>query len=284
MKKSISYWCFAGGLEGTKSIPEAMQEAKDAGYEAIELCIGEEGALSLKTGKSACATIRRQADEIGIEIASVASGIYWAYNLGSPTATLRRKAESALKKMLTITSHLGADTLLTIPAAVDVFFDPAAPVIRPDVALDRARAGLKNVLPTARKCKVALAIENVWNKFLYSATEMRDFIDSFNSPWVGCYFDVGNVMAYGYPQHWIEILEKRIKRVHLKDFKLAVGTAEGFCDLLEGDVPWPAVMEALESIGYDRHLTAEMIPLYPNNPEVRIRNTSNAMDAILGRK
>ena len=99
----------------------------------------------------------------------------------------------------------------------------------------------------------------------------------------GVYMDVGNVMAGGYPQQWIRILGKRIKRVHLKDFKVAVGTAEGFCDLLEGDVPWPEVIKALKEIGYDGPLTAEMIPLYKHYPEVRLKNTSNAMDAILGR-
>ena len=283
MRKSISYWCFVGGLEGTKPIARAMKEAKDAGYEAIELCVGGAGELSLNTTKSACENIRKQADKVGIEISSVASGLYWAYNLGSPTAAMRNKAAAALKKMIQITAWLGTDALLTIPAAVDVFFDPASPVVEPDVALDRARAGLKKVLPTARKYKVALAIENVWNKLLYSPTELRDFIDSFRSPWVGAYFDVGNVMAYGYPQHWIKVLGKRIKRIHLKDFKTAVGTADGFCDLLEGDVPWPAVVQALKDINYKSYLTAEMIPLYPTNPEVRILNTSNAMDALLGR-
>ena len=284
MKKSISYWCFPGGLEGAKNIPAAMGEAKAAGFEAIELAVGETGRLSLKSTRSDCTELRRAADRAGIEIAGVASGLYWAYNLGSPQAALRRKAESALKKMVQITAWLGADALLTIPAAVDVFFDPAAPVVPADVALERSRSGLQKVLPTAGKCKVALAIENVWSKFLYSPTEMREFIDSFRSPWVGSYFDVGNVMAYGYPDQWIRILGERIKRIHLKDFKVAVGTADGFCDLLEGDVPWPAVVQALKDIGYDSYLTAEMIPLYPHHPEVRILNTSNAMDAILGRK
>jgi len=284
MKKSISYWCFPGGLEGAKPLPEAMAEAKAAGFEAIELAVGPAGELSLKTTRAQCAKIRAAADRTGIEISGVASGLYWAYNLGSPQAAQRRKAESALKKMLEITSWLGTDALLTIPAAVDVFFDPSAPVVPADVALERSKAGLENVLPTAEKCRVALAIENVWNKFLYSPTEMRDFIDGFASPWVGAYFDVGNVMPYGYPDQWIRILGERIKRVHLKDFKVAVGTADGFCDLLEGDVPWPDVIQALKAIGYTGYLTAEMIPLYRHYPEVRIRNTSNAMDAILGRK
>jgi len=283
MKKSISYWAFPGGLEGTKPIPEAMREAKDAGFEAIELAIGDAGVLTPKTNKKECGDIRKEAEKAGIEISSVASGIYWGYNLGCNSAADRKRCEQATKKMLQITSWLGTDALLFIPAAVDVFFNPEAEVIPYDVALDRAVQGTKRLLATAEKTKVALCVENVWSKFLLSPTEMRDFVDQFGSEFVGCYFDVGNVLAYGYPEQWIRILGKRIKRVHFKDFKTAVADANGFCDLLEGDVNWPAVIQALTSVGYDAYCTAEMIPLYPNHPTVRIVNTSSAMDAILGR-
>ena len=185
--------------------------------------------------------------------------------------------------MLRITAWLGADALLTIPAAVDVFFNPDAPVVPYDTALERARAGIERVLPVAEEVGVALAIENVWNKLFLSPVELRDFIDSFDSTLVGSYFDVGNVVPFGYPEQWVRILDHRIKRVHLKDFKRAVGTADGFCDLLEGDVNWPAVMGALQEIGYDGPLTSEVMPGYANYPELRIENTSRAMDAIMGR-
>jgi len=166
---------------------------------------------------------------------------------------------------------------------VDVFFNPDAEVISYDIVLARARQGMKRLLKTAEQCKVALAVENVWSKFLLSPVEMRDFIDGFKSEYVGSYFDVGNVMAFGYPEQWIRILGKRIKRVHFKDFKTACGGVDGFCDLLEGDVNWPAVMKAFRAVGYNGYCTAEMIPLYPCHPMVRIKNTSNAMDAIFGK-
>jgi len=123
---------------------------------------------------------------------------------------------------------------------------------------------------------VALCIENVWNKFLLSPLEMRDFIDSFNSEMVGAYFDVGNVLLTGYPEHWIRILESRIKRVHVKDFRRSVGTVDGFVDLLEGDVDFQAVKEALSDIGYDGYVTAEMLPFEPGRPE----ETAQAMKEI----
>ena len=100
----------------------------------------------------------------------------------------------------------------------------------------------------------------MWNKFLLSPLEMRAFIDSFGSQRVGAWFDCGNVLATGYPQHWIDILGKRIVRVHVKDYRRAVGTTDGFVDLLSGDVDWPAVTAALKRIGYQGWVSAEMIP------------------------
>jgi hexulose-6-phosphate isomerase len=284
MKKSISYWAFAGGLQGTKCVKEAMQEAKDYGFEAIELCVGETGALSLNSTKAECAAMRANAEEIGVEISSVASGIFWGYNFGNSDEKMRAKCAEATKKMLQIANWLGTDALLTIPASVDVFFNPASEVVPYDVAYERAVAGIKKVLPTAEKCKVVLAIENVWNKFFMSPLEMCEFIDSFKSPYVGAYFDVGNVLRTGYPEQWIRILGKRIKRVHLKDYRMAAADVNGFVDLLEGDVNWPEVMKALKEVGYNGYLTAEMIPTYRFYPEVRLINTSTAMDAIMGRR
>jgi hexulose-6-phosphate isomerase len=105
---------------------------------------------------------------------------------------------------------------------------------------------------------------------------MRVFIDSFSSQMIGAYFDVGNVLLTGYPDHWIRILGERIKRVHVKDFKLSVGTAEGFVDLLEGDVNFEEVKKALADVGYDGYVTAELLPFEPGRPE----KTAEAMRKI----
>ena len=112
---------------------------------------------------------------------------------------------------------------------------------------------------------------------------MAGFIDSFDSPYLGAYFDVANVLPFGYPEQWLRILGKRVVGVHFKDYRRAVGTAEGFVDLLEGDVNWPEVVKALEEIGYEGPVAAEMIPRYRHYPLVRAANASRAMDAILGR-
>jgi L-ribulose-5-phosphate 3-epimerase len=112
--------------------------------------------------------------------------------------------------------------------------------------------------PEAERRKVAIAIENVWNRFLLSPLEVRDLIDHLGSPYVGVYFDAGNILAYGYPQQWISILGARIKRVHVKDFRSDIGNIQGFANPLQGDVPWLAVRSALESVGYQGYITAEV--------------------------
>ncbi len=113
--------------------------------------------------------------------------------------------------------------------------------------------------------------------------ELAAFIDSFESEWLGAYVDVANILPYGFPEQWLRILGPRVVGVHFKDFRRAVGTVEGFVDLLEGDVNWPEVMLALDEIQYAGPIAAEMIPLYRHHPLVRVANTSRAMDAILGR-
>jgi len=153
---------------------------------------------------------------------------------------------------------------------------PEAEVVPYDVCYDRATQAISQLLPTAEKLGVSVAVENVWNKFLLSPLEMRDFIDYFQSEKVGAYFDVGNVLLTGYPDQWIRILDSRIKRVHIKDFKLSSGTADGFVDLLEGDVDFDAIKKALTEINYDGYVTAEMIPYVHGRPE----KTAAAMKKI----
>jgi len=281
--KSLNYWSLPGGLDGTLPAEAALDMARKHGFEAIELCIGETGALGLDTTEPRCREILAYAAKVGIEVASTASGLYWSYALGSDAPEDRARAGSALTQMIQITGWLGARTLLTIPGAVDIFFLPDSPVNSYDSVWERSVEGLARVLPSAENAGVRLGIENVWNKFLLSPLEMARFIDGFGSPAVGAYVDVANVLPFGYPEQWLRILGPRVAGIHFKDYRKAVGTAEGFVDLLEGDVNWPAVLAAIKEIGYSGPVAAEMIPLYRFYPETRIQNTSNAMNAILGR-
>jgi len=285
MKKSINYWSFAEKLaNGSKmSLKDCMQLARRAGFEAIELTVAEKGELSLDSTRQDVEKIVETAEEVGIELSSLATGLFWDYSLSSSNDKVKDKAKGIVKKMLELASYLGVDTILVVPGAVDVFFKPAGEVVPYDVAYKRSLESLGECLATAQKYKVNIGIENVWNKFLLSPLEMRDFIDKLGSDYLGAYFDVGNTLLTGYPEHWIRILGKRIKKVHIKDFKRAIGNVNGFCDLLEGDVNWAEVMKALREIGYNDYITAEIMPPYSQHPEALIYNISKSMDFILGR-
>jgi len=277
MKKSISYWSFEGGLEGKKGIKECFEEAKNYNFDAVELCVSEKGELGLDVSKEKCEKILKDANDVGIEISSLATGLYWDYSLTDDNPEIVEKAKQITKKILQIANWLKLDTVLVVPGAVDVFFKPDFKTVSYDIVYKRSLKVLKQLSEEAKKNNVCIGIENVWNKFLLSPLEMRDFIDKINSKYVKAYFDVGNVLLFGYPEQWIRILGKRIKRVHLKDFKKSIGTVDGFCDLTEGDVNWKEVIKAFKEIGYDSYLTAEMIPYKLG----LLEKTSKALDKIL---
>ncbi len=280
MKKSISTWSFYGNW----NLEQKLQLAKDAGFKGFEIDLTEDGPVNLQSSEGNLSAVRKLADKIGIQFSGLATGLYWEANGASENPTTRAKAGHILKRQTECAHGLGLDAILLVPAAVGVDFIPGCEVIAYDVAYDYAKGLVQNALPLAEKLGVTICIENVWNKFLLSPIEMRSFIDEFENPQVGAYFDVGNVLSTGYPEQWIRILETRIKRVHFKDYRRAVGTTDGFVDLLAGDVNWPAVIAALTEIQYSGWVAAEMIPpipFYKHCPEVLIHTTSLAMDAIL---
>ena len=282
--KGINYWSFPGSFDDKVDPFDAIRLAKEHGYEALELCIGDTGTqLGLDATEQKCKDLLADATSQGIALKTTASGLYWGNSMGDPDPAVRARAKSELKQMLQISSWLGCKVHLTIPAAVDVFFLPSRPVQNYSECLKYGAEGIAELLPFAESVGVKMGIENVWNKILITSGEMKAFIQQFNSPWVGCLFDVGNVIPFGYPDQWIRDLGHHLIAVHIKDYKRAVGTAEGFCDLCEGDVDFDTVMQALKDVGFEGALVAEMIPHYPRYPMVRVANTSRAMDAFMGR-
>ena len=279
MKKGISIWSFA-----ETDIRECFRLAKDAGFDGVELALDlENGPVTMHSTKEEMLALKELAESMGLTLYSVASGLYWTYNYTSSDPAKREKAKEITKKQLQVASWLGCNTILVVPGAVGIAFDPAAEVVEYDVAYNRALEALKELAPIAEAYQVSIGVENVWNRFLLSPMEMADFLDKVGSDYVGAYFDVGNVLYLGYPEHWIKILDKRIKKVHFKDYRRQAGDLHGFVDLLSGDVNWPAVMEQFQKIGYDDWATAEMLPPYTHYPETILYNTSNAMNKILGR-
>ena len=277
MKKGINIWSFSGGMKMT----DCMVLAKKAGYDGIELSLDEEGEVSLVSSEKDLLALKRTAEEVGIEVPSIASGLYWTYPATSPDPAIRQKSGDIVKKQLEVAAVFGADSILVVPGAVT---GPSADseAVPYDVAYDRALEAFAGLKGEAAANQVNIGLENVWNKFLLSPLEMRNLIDQIDSPWIGSYFDIGNVLLFGYPEQWVRILGNRIKKVHIKDFRQSVGTLGGFVDLLAGDVNFPEVMKAFREIGYDDYITAEMSP-YKNYAGQILYNTSGAMDRILER-
>ena len=148
-------------------------------------------------------------------------------------------------------AHLwGADTVLVVPGVVN-------PQVRYAEAYERSQVQIRKILPLAEELKVIIGVEEVWNKFLLSPIEFAKYIDQFQSPWLRAYFDVGNVVLYGYPQDWIRTLGKRIVKLHIKDFTFK-GQAAKWVGLGEGDIDWKAIHAALAEIGYQGSATVEL--------------------------
>jgi L-ribulose-5-phosphate 3-epimerase len=276
MKKGINQWAFAPGT----TTSEAMRKAKDAGFDAIELCFEEEGDTSFDATAEDLAEVAAAARSVGIEIASVATGVFWKYSLTSDEENTREKAKEMVRTMLRIAQHLGTDAILVIPGAVLVPWLPDSEVVPYATAHERARDAIGDLAGEAEKAKVAIAVENVWNGMFLSPVELRDFIDSIGSDYVGAYFDVGNCIGTGCPEDWIRILGGRIKRVHMKDYRRSAAGLGGFVGLLEGDANWPMVMAALRDAGYTGSLTVETSP-YAYAPDAVLYHTSRSLDAIM---
>lgn len=280
MKKGISIWSFPA-----MSLNDSFALAKKAGFEGVEVALDEKnGEITLNSTEKELLEIKKQAENNGIELYSVASGLYWSYFLNDDDEKVRIKARDIVKKQLECASVLGCESILVIPGCVNAEFAAPGKIVDYETSYYRSLESVKLVKEYAAQYKVEIGLENVWNKFLLSPLEMRSFIDAVDCEWVGSYLDIGNTLAFGYPEHWISTLNKRIKKVHFKDYRTEAGGLHGFVDLLAGDVNYPAVVETLGKVGYDGWVTAEMIPNYKYHTETIIYNTSNAMDAILGRK
>lgn len=279
MKKGINIWSFPQG-----TIKDSLTLAKKAGFEGVELALNGEGELSMQSTEAEIKQVKAMADDMGLSLYSLSCGLCWDYRLSDDDAQMRQKAKDMIKKQLETAKILGADTILVIPGAVNVSFSMPEKKVAYDVVYERALEGLNELKADAEALKVNIGLENVWNKFLLSPMEMRDFIDEIGSDYVGSYLDIGNTLYCSYPEDWVRILGNRIKKIHFKDYRMEAGGLHGFVDLLAGDVDYPEVVKALNEIGYKDWVSAEMIPNYKNHTDAIIYNTSYAMDRILGRK
>jgi L-ribulose-5-phosphate 3-epimerase len=235
-------------LPETASIADRFQIGRDAGFERIE-CPTTPDQRQAESMKNA-------SEKTGLKIHSVMNMGHWKYPLSSPDPAVVQKSIEGIKTSLHNAHLWGANTVLIVPAVVDATTSYST-------AYERSQANIRTLIPVAEELKVILAVEEVWNKFLLSPIEFARYIDEFNSPWVRAYFDVGNVVLYGYPQDWIRTLGARIVKLHIKDFSFRNDPATkkhvaDWVSLGEGDIDWKAIYLALQQIGFRGTATVEL--------------------------
>jgi L-ribulose-5-phosphate 3-epimerase len=219
---------------------KAFRLLKEAGFEGVEL---------LSPNRLDRREVLQARDETGLVIHGVSGSRHWKDTLSDPDPNVVERGMAAIIQEFDDCRAYGGTTVLVVPAVVD------RKVGYRD-AYKRSQANIRKLIPEAQKHGVKIAIEEVWNRFLLSPIEFARYIDEFESPWVGAYFDVGNVVEFGYPEEWIRELGHRILKVHIKEY----AKPQRFKYLLgEGkEIDWAAVRSALTSVGYDGWITAEV--------------------------
>ncbi len=237
-KAKITKGLVYGMLPKKLSYDEQFKMAADAGFECVEAYTTPDEAKAEQ--------IKKAAESAGIKIHSVMNQAHWQNPLSSSDPAVVAKSMEGMRTSLRNAKFWGADAVLLVPAVVN-------PETSYRDAWTRSQKHIRELIPTAKELGIIIAVEEVWNKFLLSPLEFATYVDEFKSPWVKAYFDVGNVVFYGYPQDWIRTLGNRIVKVHIKDFKRSKSwdpiTLE-FVNLGDGDIDWAEVRKALDEIGY----------------------------------
>jgi len=263
LKKGVNAWIYPSGF----TIDRILKVSSEIGYNGVELNLDEK---TLELTKKERKNIDEKAESLDLKLPSLCSGLFWKYNLASPDGNIRRKGIEILKRGCEFASDIGAQVFLVVPAV-------AVPEISYKETWELSKKSILEAAPIAKDYGILLGIENVWNRFLYSPSEFRNFIEGINHPNVKVYFDVGNIHFLGFPQQWIRHLSDLIVCVHVKDFQRS--TLQ-FKSLLQGDVPWLEVMKALREIGYDGFLNVEVDP-YPGHPIKSAMDNKTSLDIIL---
>lgn len=258
----------------TSMLPKEMtwkdrfQLAKDVGFEAVEGQTEEDTAVE--------ADMRKASEATGMPIHSVMNMLHWQFPLSSSDPAAVEKSMKGMETSIRNAVAWGGTTVLLVPGVVN-------PQTGYADAYKRSQVQIRKLIPLAEKNKIVIAVENVWNKFLLSPMEFVSYVDSFQSPYLKAYFDVGNVLLYGYPQDWIRTLGKnRIAKVHLKDFhnrrnELVRTNVPQWVNLGDGDLDWKEVHAAFTEIGYNGYATVEL----RGGDEKYLRDLSGRVDKIL---
>jgi hexulose-6-phosphate isomerase len=247
LKKAVKIG-MVGGEVKDRPLAEKFALLKKIGYDGVEL-----DSPNQLDAKDVLAAI----EKTGLPVHGVVDSVHWNQTLSDPNPAVRKQGLDALKTALHDAKAYGASTVLLVPAVVskEVYYADA---------YARSQAEIRKAIPVAEELGVKILLENVWNNFLLSPLEEARFIDELESPFVGAYFDVGNIVRYGWPQHWIAVLQKRIGKLDIKGFSREKMQKEGLwkgfdVEIGDDDCDWPEVCAELKKIGYtDGWATAEV--------------------------
>lgn len=249
------------------SLTDKFKLAKELGFDGVELNSPVDFTMK---------EIMEAKEKSGIETPTVVNKDHWSVPLSDPDPEVRKKCIASVAKSLEEIKELGGDTVLVVPGVVN-------DKVSYEDAYITSQNSIRELIPYAEKTGMQIGLENVWNNFLISPVEAKRYIDEINHPLVGWYFDIGNVLRYGWPEHWVKTLNRRIMKLHIKEFSRelmnSAGLWEGFkVDLLKGDNNWPVVMKAVSDINHQGGwLTAEV----SGGDRNHLRNISNQMDEII---
>ncbi|HET9177726.1 MAG TPA: sugar phosphate isomerase/epimerase family protein [Terriglobia bacterium] len=257
LDKGMVYTMLPKGM----SVADRFKLARDTGFKVVQ--------APTTPDQNEAEELKKASDAAGVRIDSVMNMAHWRYPLSSSDPSVVAKSMDGMRTSLHNAKLWGSDAVLLVPAVVN-------PQTSYHDAWVRSQKEIRKLIPLAEELKVVIAIEEVWNKFLLSPLEMRTYINEFHSPWIRAWFDVGNVVLYGYPQDWIHTLGKQIVKLHLKDFKLEHSCYE-WVNLGDGQVMWPAVRQALIDIGYSGSAICEL----ESGDEAYLRDVSNRIDRLL---
>ena len=261
LRKAIMYSTI--GVKG--SVLQKFRAMKEAGFEGVEPM----GAMDRDEVLAAF-------KETGLKAASVCDHIHWVKPLSAPDEGTRKFGLDGLLHSLRDAHAYGAASVLLVPGI-------ARDGVSYEQCWERSIVEIKKAIPVAKELAVKISIENVGNNFITTPEQATDYLDAINSEWVGWHFDIGNVGAkYGPAERWIQVLGKRIVRIHVKDFSpnpSASGARGERPKLLDGGTNWPAVMKALDAAGYQGWAISEQ----PSNQAADVesaRDLVQRMDKI----
>jgi L-ribulose-5-phosphate 3-epimerase len=250
---------------------ETLKSWKAAGFEGME-------ANNWNATPAEAAEGRKRAEKLGMRIHSVLRG--WT-NFNSPETSQVADDVASVETALRAAQGYGADAVLLVPCRVGKMAIPEDReyIEAQNYATDASRKAVEKLIPVAEKTGVIIALENVWNNLWVKPALFAHFVASFRSPWVQCYFDIGNHVKYAMPEEWIRALGKLIVKLHVKDFKLnADGRGGKFVDIRDGSVDWPLVRRELDQVGYNGWMTIE------GSGGLSLEERSRRLDLILAGK